>query len=449
MGRMRAILTTGDQALFSLSNFAVGIAIARISGVQGLGAYSFAYALWLVFQTLHRSLITDPMAINNEALKPDARASVATGLASEILLGAVAAITVALVGLGLLAAGGHTFGLALVALAPWLPFLLIQDYWRWVGFMQARPGRALANDILFDCVQVAAFGGLVILGFRSSVAVISAWGAGAAAGAIYGLWQFSTPLGWTGGWDKVRAYWPMSKWLSATSVTAWGASQSYSLITAVILGPVGLGGVRAASALVLGPALVLLQSGSSLGLPEASRALAERGVPGILKVTRLITGVAMASISLLAVVVMVDGGPLLKALYGAHFGRYSTAATIFALQTVVTAVAIGPILTLKAAGQSSRLFRIIAMQMVVATVGVAVFSAIWGVNGAAEGVAAGCVASTAALLVAQRRTLLELRATWEPNGVEDAMSATPSSRTHPAGDQPSAPVRPAEEGVTL
>ena len=45
------------------------------------------------------------------------------------------------VGVLLLAVGQDTFGYDFLAIAPWLPFLIIQDYWRWVGFMAARPGR--------------------------------------------------------------------------------------------------------------------------------------------------------------------------------------------------------------------------------------------------------------------------------------------------------------------
>ena len=63
----------------------------------------------------------------------------------------------ALMGVALVAVGEHTFGLGMLAIAPWLPVLVVQDYWRWVGFMSQRPGRALANDTVFNCVQGAAF----------------------------------------------------------------------------------------------------------------------------------------------------------------------------------------------------------------------------------------------------------------------------------------------------
>ena len=55
--------TLADQCVASVSNFAVGIIVARISGPAGLGAFALAYAVWILVTLLHRSLITDPMVI--------------------------------------------------------------------------------------------------------------------------------------------------------------------------------------------------------------------------------------------------------------------------------------------------------------------------------------------------------------------------------------------------
>jgi O-antigen/teichoic acid export membrane protein len=426
----RAILTTVDQGIFSVSNFAVAVAIAHISGVAGLGSYSLAYALWLVFQTLHRGLITDPMAIENEARHPQAGRYLTAGLASELLLGLMAALFVGLLGLALFVSGQHEFGVCMLALAPWLPVLLAQDYWRWIGFMQARPGKALANDVVFDCVQAVVFTGLVVMGIRSPVVAIGAWGAGAAAGALFGLRQFAVRLTLRGGWAKLRWHWPISRWLSVNGVTSWGSSQSNAILTAAILGPVGVGGLRAAQTLVNGVSLVLLQSGSSLGLPEASRGLAEGGWAGIRNVTRFITTAAVVAVGLITVVVLVDGALLMRFFYGPKFGRYSTAATVIAFSALVNAIALGAVLTLKATRQTRVLFVIGVAQMVTMVVALATLAPIWGVTGAAIGVGAGSVVSTVALLSSQRRTFRSAPANFahgrSPAPGEVAPSAVPA-----------------------
>jgi O-antigen/teichoic acid export membrane protein len=405
LGRSRrAILTTVDQGMFSVSNFAVGVAIAHISGIVGLGSYSLAYAVYLVFLALHRALITDPMAIENDMRHTEAPRHLAAGLASELTLGIVAAVLIGLLGGVLILCDQHTFGICILALAPWLPVLLAQDYWRWIGFMQARPGKALTNDIVFDCVQAVVFIGLVVAGIRSPVVAIGAWGVGAAAGAVFGLRQFSVGITLRGGWTKLRRHWPISRWLSANGVIAWGSSQSYAVLVAAILGPVGVGGLRAAQTLVIGVALVLLQSGSSLGLPEASRGLAERGWAGLRNVTRFITTAAVVAVGLVAVVVAFEGAAILRFFYGPGFGRYATAATLTALGTVLSALALGSILTLKATRQSRVLFVLGTVQMTVTAIAIAALASIWGVTGAALGIGIGSALSTAGLLVAQHRT---------------------------------------------
>ena len=401
----RAALTTLDQGMFSVSNFAVGVAVARMAGAAGLGSYSLAYALWLAFQALHRGLITDPMAIENQVMQPEAQEHVATGLASELTLGLAASTLFGLLAGTLLLFGQRTFGFSVLALSPWLPALLIQDYWRWIAFMQGKPGRAVANDLVFDGVQGALFAGLILFGMRSPAVAISAWGAGAAAAALFGLRQFSVTVTVAGGIGKLRSHWPISRWLSANGLTSWGTSQSYAPLTAAILGPVGVGALRAAQTLVGGVALVLLQSAGSLGLPESCRSLNERGMDGLRSVTRYITTAAVAAIGALAVVVAADGAQLLRLFYGKEFGRYSEAATILALGLVASAASIGAILTLKATRQTRTLFGIILTQTVVTTVAITTLSPFLGVNGAAVGMSLGCVIATVSLLWAQRRTL--------------------------------------------
>src|ERR1700722_3078310 len=88
----RALLTTADQAFSSASNFVVGVAVARIAGPQGLGGFSLAYACWLILAALHRSLVTDPMAIENDAVLADAPARLQRGFASEVILGIAVAV---------------------------------------------------------------------------------------------------------------------------------------------------------------------------------------------------------------------------------------------------------------------------------------------------------------------------------------------------------------------
>lgn len=379
----RAVITTLDQAFSSASNFVVGVAVARIAGPVGLGGFALAYACWNVLAAMHRSLITDPMAIENDAIHPEAHARMRRGFASEVLIALAAAACLLVVGIPLYAFGQHTFGLSLLAVIPWLPFLLVQDYWRWTGFMRREPGKSLMNDTVFNIVQGACFVTVAVCGIHSVVWVIASWGAGAAAGAIYGLWQFKVRPSLRHGIDGLREHWHMSRWLAANSLSGWGSSQASILLAGFILGPAGLGALRAAQTLVTGPALVLIQAGGSVGLPEASRALADQGWKGLRKVSVFVSAAGVVSIGLVGVVVVFFGGQLLKLTYGPAFTGYWPAAELFAVGFLVTSIGLGPILILKTSRNTRSLFRVQLLSMTVSLAAVGAFAAVYGISGAA------------------------------------------------------------------
>ncbi len=425
---MRVVVAGTDQCVASLSNFAVGVAVARVAGIAALGAYSLAYVAWLAIADVHRSLVTDPMAIDNDLSGPGAARNVRSGLAAEMALGVGLSIAFGAVGLVLLLAGQHAYGVAFVALAPWLTFLLAQDYWRWVGFMKSSPSKALANDVVFDVVQALAFGLLLVIGVRSSVLAIGAWGIGALVASVFGLWQHRVAPTLRGGVGRIRHRWPMSSWLLAASLTGWGGSQAYVVLTGVLLGPAGLGGLRAAVSLVNGPSLVILQAGGAIGLPEASRALHARGWPGLRRVERVITGVGLLGVGALALVVLLFGRRLLEVLYGSGFGRFAPAADVLAIAVIVGAASTGAILSLKTTKQTGRLFRRGLVSLVVSIAAVAVLVPLFGLEGAAASSVVRSLVLTGSTLLLHWR----YSRSWADAMVEPP-PALPAPKTSPHG----------------
>jgi O-antigen/teichoic acid export membrane protein len=399
-GSRRAALTLADQCLSSVSNFAVGVIVARLSGPAGLGVFSLAYAAWLLLASIHRSLVTDPMAIEGDARDPENRLGIRRGAGSELILGTIAALGFAVVGGILMAFGQRTFGVAMLAVAPWLIVLLLQDYWRWVGFMTAQPMKSLLNDIIFDVVEAVAFSLVLVSHFRGPAVILAAWGTGALVGAVFGLFQFrlighlgprhsladgfrSAAVPFVDGWALLRRHWGISRWIVANSLMNWGASQAYVFIAGFILGPAGLGGLKAAQTLVTGPSMVLIQAGGSVGLPEASKAYAERGWPGLFKVSRLVTAISVASVAAGTIVIAIFGSQLLSLVYGPQFAHLQTAAVLFGIAQTVSVAGLGCILVLKATRNTRSLLWTVAAALVVSVVGVAVLSSAYGVNGAA------------------------------------------------------------------
>lgn len=392
-------VTAADQSLSSLSNFAVGLAAARVAGAAGLGVYALVYAVWQVVASMHRSLITDPMAIENDLHQADAARRVRAGLAGELWLGLVAAAAFAVTGVVMLALGQHQFGLAFLCLSPWLPCLVAQDYWRWVGFMSAQPKKSLVNDIVFDAIQALAFVLLLVAGVHTSLVAVWAWGVGAAGGALYGLVQFKVRPTLRGGVELLVRRWKLSRWLVAGNLTSTATNQSTAVLTGAFLGPTGIGGLKAATSLMAGPALVLVQATGSIGLPEASRALHERGWPGLRRVERFVTAVGVLGVAAIAVIVFCFGHWLLVHIYGQSFGKYAGAADVLAVAGIATSLSLGAILCLKATRKGHLLLPATTATVVVSIVTAVLLIPRYGVMGAAVATLIPCAFRTVGLLV--------------------------------------------------
>jgi len=400
----RATTTMADQCVASTSNFAVGIVVARISGPAGLGAFALAYTVWILLTTMHRSLITDPMAIMGEMRGDQVGEFVRRGFAADVTLGVMAACIIAAVGSALFVVGQHTFGVGMLAVAPWIVVLDLQDYWRWIGFMQGKPRKSLMNDLLFNAVQALAFGVVFLTGLHSVFAVVSAWGLGAAVAALYGLRQFSVRPSIRGGAAFLWSRWPMSRWLASERAASWGASQLYLIVAGVMLGPAALGGLKAAQGLVIGPTTLVVNAGGSFGLPEATRQLAERGWAGMARVSRFVTGAGLAASVACGIAVLMAAPTLLKLLYGPEFVKYAPCARLFAISIVISALTVGPIITLTATRRVRPLFIVQLGRLVFAVAAVIVLAAAYGVTGAAAADVLTSAVATTAILLLQSRT---------------------------------------------
>jgi O-antigen/teichoic acid export membrane protein len=379
----RATTTMIDQGVASASNFVVGIVVARISGPTGLGAFALAFTVWVLLTMQYRAMVTEPMVILGDMRRDDSDEIVRHGVAGVVTFGVVAACLVAAVGTTCLTVGQHTFGVGLLALAPWVLVLELQDYWRQIGFMQGKPKKSLHNDLVFNTFQAMAFGAIFAFHLHSVFVVISAWGVGAAGAALFGFWQFKIRPTFRGGGAFLRSRWPTSRWLASERTANWGAQQLYLIVAGALLGPAALGGLKAAQPLVSGPTNVVLNGSGSFGLPEASRHFAERGWVGMARVTRMVTGAVVLAAAACGVVVLIFAPTLIRLLYGPEFVPYAACARIFAISLTIYAFSMGPILNLTTTRQVKSLFMLQLVRLAFSVAAVCVLATAFGVTGAA------------------------------------------------------------------
>ncbi|MCU1344437.1 MAG: hypothetical protein JWL70_703, partial [Acidimicrobiia bacterium] len=140
-----------DQAVSSGSNFVVGAMVAG-AGLRSLGGYGLSFTVWLLLLLAHRAVLTEPLLLR---YRPDDRQRMGRGVGADVLLGIGGAALVAVLGAIALALGNNTFGSPLLWLAPCIPLLMLQDFWRAMAFKQQLPAVALINDAVFAVVQLA------------------------------------------------------------------------------------------------------------------------------------------------------------------------------------------------------------------------------------------------------------------------------------------------------
>ncbi|MEV5144837.1 hypothetical protein [Streptomyces sp. NPDC052727] len=256
-----------DQAASSISNFAVGIYVARSLGVTAFGVFSLAWVTYGVVLNVSRGLATDPLVVRFSGV-PDASWRGAAARSSGTALGVGAAIgAVCLVaGLGL----GGRVGPAFACLGVLLPGLLLQDAWRFSFFAAGTGRKAFVNDLVWCVALVPA---MVVAAHVGSVAAfVLAWGASAAVAAAYGCFQSGIRPEVSGVREWLREHRDLGYRYLVENVSLSGASQVRAYGLGAIVGVGAVGAVRGAE-LLLGPFLAVLMGLSLVTVPEAARVL--------------------------------------------------------------------------------------------------------------------------------------------------------------------------------
>ncbi len=280
-----------DQAASSVTNFAVGICVARSLGLAAFGVFSLTWVTYGVVLNVSRGVATDPLVVRFSGV-PDASWRAAVARSSGTALGAGAVLGAACLAAGL-GAGGRV-GTAFAALGVVLPALLLQDAWRFAFFAAGTGRRAFVNDLVWGAALVP---GMVVAARVGGVpAFVLAWGAAAAVAAAYGCLQSgirprpARARGW------LREHRDLGYRYLAENVSNSGAAQLRAYGLGAIAGVGAVGATRGAE-LLLGPFLAVLMGLSLVTVAEAARVL--RRAPHRLGAFCLLIGGGQAAAALL------------------------------------------------------------------------------------------------------------------------------------------------------
>jgi O-antigen/teichoic acid export membrane protein len=258
-----------DQALISAMNFGTMVFLARGLGPAEFGAFTLAYLVLLLANSLQTALITQPHSVLGSPLDETAYRNYTTSAAvGQLEVAGVFSLLVLDA-----AAGAPTIGWnqrpLLFALAVAVPAWQLQEFARRTLYTKDRIRAAFMNDVVSYGGQFA----LVLLLIREHILTTSlalyAIAATSAAAAVVGFWSIRSHLGGRIGLAALRESWAIGRWLSAATLTSWLASQMWPVLTAGVLGMYATGVFRALQNL-MAPTQILANAFQLLATPRAS-----------------------------------------------------------------------------------------------------------------------------------------------------------------------------------
>jgi O-antigen/teichoic acid export membrane protein len=400
----RAGWALGDQALASLSNFAIGVIVARAVEPDKFGAFTLAFATYLIVLNIARAIATQPLVIRYSAVTIERwRCGVATASGTLVATGLVA-------GLLFIAAGlvfGDPLGPALLALGLALPALLLQDGWRSSLFAAGRGRSAFAVDLVYVATVVPVISAASVLALPQPATAIAAWGLATLPSSVAGGWLVGTRpvprqvLSW------LREHRDLAVRYAAESSVSLVVAQAGVYAVGAFAGLAGAGALRGAS-ILLGPVFILIQGAYLAAVPEGVRIRAsrpERFVPAMVVVS---TGLAVGIFGWLAVLLLLPDA-IGRELLGASWKSAREFLVPVGLSVAGAALAAGPIAGLRVLADARSSLRVVLLQAPVALVLGVGGAFVGGASGAAWGAAASSAFSLVLFVVAFARSAARQR----------------------------------------
>jgi O-antigen/teichoic acid export membrane protein len=389
-GRRRAILRAGhrakwalgDQALSSLTNFALGVLVARAVSPEGLGAFSLAFASYTLALNASRALVCSPVLVRHSATgDTDWRSGVRSAGGAALSLAGIVSASCLVV--ALLTAGAMQQ--AFLGLAVTMPGLLLQDLWRFSFFAGRRESAGLVNDLIWAVVMLPALGVLSFFGQHAVGWYVIAWGGAATVAAIVGIVQAGIVprLTETVGWFRKHS--DLGPRYLGEFAAIQAGREFIIYFTAAVAGLAATGSLRAGEILI-GPLNVLFMSAPLYAIPEGVRLLKQS--PHKLKLASIILAALLGCAALVwGILVQFLPEALGTELLGESWRAGRRVAIPLAVAAAATGVTMGATMGLRslaAAKESLRARLIVSVVMIVCTGAGAVLA---GGFGAATGLA--------------------------------------------------------------
>lgn len=404
----RTALAAADQGLVSGSNFLLSVLLARWLEPAAYGAYSLAFAVFLLVASFWQALLIEPMSVLGAGRQGGEGSE---GSERSTYLGAIlwlqagfAAVTMALLGVGAAALGWGGVGgevtnaLAVLALAA--PSILMLWVARSACYLNIEPGLAAGGALVYGaCLLTGAWVGFQ-QGWLSPATALAVMAASSLVpgGLVWARLEARPGLGRGEVLAVWRAHWGYGRWALASAGVAWVPANIFYILAGAFWSMAHAGAMRAVMNLVM-PVTQLAAASARLLLPYLAGLFGRQAKGAAREQVHRVIALLGAGAVIYCAAVSIFHRPIFALLYGDRWAEYSSLAPWATLGSVFWIASFGCGLGLRAMqAPSSEFVAQAATGVVSLVVGV---PATWafGLEGA---VGALTIATMAAMAVSAR-----------------------------------------------
>ncbi len=339
--------------MYSLVSFAVTVLLARWLAPSEFGAFSLAFAAFLIGSGYYNALLLEPAMVLGPSTYGDDLPGYLRHLPAlhwrvTLPLSGVAAVPLAAL---TILQPSRPLPRALLAAVLCLPFLLRIWLARRVAYIVREPKRAVAANVLYAGLVIVGLSVLRVSGHLSSVTAFVAIGLSSALSSIPTLRKLGLnrppPSGGPSSRDVLRAHWRYGHWIVWATLAGAVSLHGPEYFAGAV---VGLGAAGALSAMEVA-ALPVVQALTALGflvLPSLAADFRTGDIVAIRRKVRLLSAVLAPLAGLYAVAIVVLHRPLEHLVFEGKYAHSASLLAVMAVYPIFMALGLAPSLFLRA-----------------------------------------------------------------------------------------------------
>ncbi len=401
-----------DHGLISLSNFLLGIVLARYLGSEQYGAYALAFSTFVLLSLVHSALAMEPMSVFAPSIYRKSLREY-LGLLLWVQVAGTAILAVCAVAGGVLfrLLGEHSNlvsafeGIALAS-----PCVLIFLFARRAFYLEMRPAQALLGSVVYSALLGFGLWAVAAGHWLSPFATFLVMGTGALLASLL-LLALLRPTISRKAIAKVLSmkevcirHWEYGRWAFASALFVWVPWNGFYSVVAHYSGLAESGALKALLNLAM-PMTQTFAAFSLLFISQAARLGHDKGWEAVKILAWRIAGLYTLGSSAYWILICLFRTQLIRLMYGGHYQEIAPLVPLVAVASILSGAAMGPTIAIRAMRSPASVTAIyFGSSVICALVGIPACQA-WGIRGAVIGIllSSGISAITGFLMVRSRK----------------------------------------------